>query len=305
MAHRAHLHTQLRNAATSPELPGRPVKLNTSSQVLSVDPESATIHLANGTSYSGDVVIGADGVHSKARKAIMDKAPVPVKGAHNCFRFILERDLILDDPETRPLAEEYNSMDMWYLEDRKIVMYSTSNNKLLNFVCVHPEYLTSVSDDYAKSASKPQMMEIFKEFHPAIVKMLSKVDPADLKIYPLYDMEILPTFVTGRMALLGDAAHPFTPHLAQGGAMAIEDGASLGVMLGDGVSPENVPERLELYNKARYERATKIQQYSLQVGGDGTASKAGGAPRFKGKISIHSVHRISGWAIAKVSHDSK
>jgi 2-polyprenyl-6-methoxyphenol hydroxylase-like FAD-dependent oxidoreductase len=286
MAHRAHLHTQLKNAATSPAQPGRPVKLNTSSKVITVDPETATIHLEDGSSHSSDVVIGADGVHSNARKALMDNAPEPVKGAHNCFRFILPREVTLDDPEIKQLVEEYNSMDMWYLEDKKIVMYSTSNNKLLNFVCIHPEHLTGVSDDYTKSASKPQMLEIFKEFHPTIVKLLDKVDPADLKIYPLYHMAVLPTFVSGRMALVGDAAHPFTPHLAQGGAMAIEDGAALGVMLGDGALPENVPERLQLYNKARYERATNIQQFSLEVGRDAVASKPGEASRMKGKVNV-------------------
>ncbi|KEF61799.1 uncharacterized protein A1O9_03369 [Exophiala aquamarina CBS 119918] len=273
MAHRAHLHTQLKNAATSPDQPGRPVKLNTSSKVISVDPEIATVHLADGSSHSGDVVIGADGVHSNARKALMNDAPAPVKGAHNCFRFILERQVAVDDPETRLLVEEMNSMNMWYLADMKIVMYSTSNNKLLNFVCIHPEHLTSVSDDYTKSASKPQMLEIFKDFHSSIVKLMGKVDPADLKIYPLYHMEVLPTFVSGRMALIGDAAHPFTPHLAQGGAMAIEDGAALGVMLGNGVLPNDVPERLQLYNKARYERATNIQQFSVEVGRDSVSSK--------------------------------
>jgi len=287
MAHRAHLHTQLKDAAASPDGTGRPVKLNTSSKVISVDPETATIHLADGTSYSGDVVIGADGVHSNARKAVMDKAPGPVKGAHNCFRFIFPRQVALDDPETRQLVGEYNSMNMWYLKGMKIVMYSTSNNQLLNFVCIHPEHLTTVSDDYTKSASKPQMLEIFKDFHPKLVKLIGKVDPADLKIYPLYHMEVLPTFVSGRMELIGDKAHPFTPHLAQGGAMAIEDGAALGVMLGRGTQPEDVPERLQLYNKARYERATNIQQFSVEVGSDSVAAKPGESAKMKCEIHIH------------------
>ena len=68
--------------------------------------------------------------------------------------------------------------------------------------------------------------------------------------------------------------------------MAIEDGASLGVMLGDGILPEKVPERLQLYNKARYERATNIQQFSLEVGRDAAASKPGETSRFKGKVEL-------------------
>ena len=288
MAHRAHLHTQLKNAATAAEGTGQPVKLNTSAKIVSVDPETATISFADGSSRTGDVVIGADGIHSNARKALMDNAPTPVKGAHNCFRFIITRQIALDDPETRPLVEERGTMDLWYSGDKKIVIYSTSNNKLLNFVCIHPQSLTEASDDYTKSASKPKMLEVFQEFHPSIVKLLDKVEPADLKIYALYDMDVLPSFIKGRMALLGDAAHPFTPHLAQGGAMAIEDGAALGVMLGDGATPENVPERLKLYNQARYERATNIQQYSVQVGGDNVKSGSGPVPPLKGLFIVQS-----------------
>ena len=164
----------------------------------------------------------------------------------------------------------------------------TSHNELLNFVCIHPASSSEVSDDYNKAASKSKLLEVFGDFHPRLVKLLDKVDPKDLKIYPLYDMETLPTFVSGRMALVGDAAHPFTPHLAQGGAMAIEDGVSLGVMLGNGTLHADVPERLQLYNKARYVRATTIQEYSRLVGEDGTAGKSKNAAKFKGRCIFNS-----------------
>ena len=130
------------------------------------------------------------------------------------------------------------------------------------------------------------MLEIYKDFHPGLRKLLDKVKDQDLKVYPLLDLKTLPTFIEGRMALIGDAAHPFTPHLAQGAAMALEDGASLGVMLGNDVTSDEVPERLELYNKARYDRASTIQQYSREVGGDGTASSKNDAPKFSGKETM-------------------
>lgn len=75
-------------------------------------------------------------------------------------------------------------------------------------------------------------------------------------------MEPLPTWVRGRLALMGDAAHPFTPWRGQGGAQAIEDAASLGVMLGEGVRKEQIAGRLELYMRARRERAELIQDSS-------------------------------------------
>lgn len=65
--------------------------------------------------------------------------------------------------------------------------------------------------------------------------------------------------------------------------MAIEDGASLGVLLDKSVTPSEVPERLRLYNLARYERASQIQEYSRQVGDDGISTDRKSAGKFKGK----------------------
>ena len=286
MAHRAYLHTQLKDAARSSECKGMPIELHTSSKIVSVNPDTATITLENGESYSADVLVGADGVHSNTRKALLNGAPLPFSNGHNAFRFMLERSTALDDPETEPFARAKSSMDMYYGPDRKIVKYSTANNKVLNFVCIHPAALSETSEEYNKTASRSNMLEVYKDFDPGLVKLLGKVKEQDLKVYPLLDLETLPKFIHGRMALIGDAAHPFTPHLAQGGAMALEDGVSLGIMLSQGVTPEDVPGRLELYNKARYERASSIQQFSRLVGGDGTEGSADDVPKFQRKTEM-------------------
>lgn len=95
--------------------------------------------------------------------------------------------------------------------------------------------------------------------------LLSMADPATLKLWRLYDRGALGTWVNGCAALLGDAAHPFLPHQGQGGAQAIEDGAALGALLPLGVEKREIPARLELYMKARYERATMVQNFSRQM----------------------------------------
>ena len=284
MAHRAHLHTQLKNTATSEKGPGIPTVLHTSSRVSTVDPEKAILTFEDGSKRSCDVVIGADGVHSNTRRAVVSNAPEPYKGKHNAFRFIIPRKTILEDPQTEYIGRVYGSMDMWYGPDRKIVLYATTNNQLLNFVCVHPASLSGTSDDYNTAASKENLLEVYKDFEASVIKMISKADAETIKVYPLFDMQQLPTFTRGRLALIGDAAHPFTPHLAQGGAQAIEDAASLGVMLGRGVTVAEVPSRLELYNKARYTRASKIQEYSRIAGGDGTTVSNQDGSKFKGEL---------------------
>lgn len=238
------------------------------------DIHTATITLADGSTRSADVVIGADGVHSRTRAGLFRSPPQTFKSQSSAFRFILKRKDVLSDPETKGLGDVDGSMDMWYGPDRKIVLYPTFNNTLLNFVCVHPGQLSETTDSYDRSASKAALLEVYKDFHPRVLALLNKVDPVDLKVYPFFDLDRLPTFASERLALIGDAAHPFTPHLAQGGAMALEDAVSLAIMLEKSVTPAEVHSRLQLYNQARYERASTIQEYSRQVGGDGAGSNA-------------------------------
>ena len=282
LAHRAHLHTRLKKVASGAPGSGSPVKLHTSSRVKAVDAESATLTLEDGSIQSADVLVGADGVHSITRQFITPNAPCPKPGRHNCFRFTISRESALKDINTERFARVNGVMHQWYAPDRKIVCYPTAKNELLNFVCIHPEHLSHISNDYNQAASKSLLLEVFAGFHPDIKALLNKVPADKVRVYALYDMEALPTFTYQRLALIGDAAHPFTPHLAQGGAMAIEDGVSLGVMLDANVSRADVIERLKLYNSARYDRATTIQGYSRLVGEDGTNDGKTGQ-RFNGE----------------------
>jgi 2-polyprenyl-6-methoxyphenol hydroxylase-like FAD-dependent oxidoreductase len=126
------------------------------------------------------VIVGADGVNSKARAGLGEPAIVPFRGEHNAFRFTLPRETALADPVTEPLVNDSGAMCLWYSEDRKVVIYPTNYNKTLNFVCIHPAHLSEVSDDYQKAASKEKMLEVFSGFDASIVKLLGKVEPADL-----------------------------------------------------------------------------------------------------------------------------
>ena len=178
------------------------------------------------------------------------------------------------DAETAPLIYDPGFIKMWYAKDRKIVVYPTANDTILNFVCIHPAGLSETSDGYNTEAKKSHLLEVYASFSKSLQALLRKADPETLRVYPFFDLDKLPSFISNRMAVIGDAAHPFLPHLAQGGAMAIEDAVALGTMLGRDTTPQSVPDRLQLYNKARYERASLIQHYTRLVGGDGLDEEA-------------------------------
>lgn len=268
LVHRARFHEGLKAAAQGPG-PGIAAQLYTSSKVVDVDPYHATITLENGQVVVGDVVIAADGVHSPTRSKLRGSSNIyPFSSGKNAFRFLITREQALADPETRSVAEDLGTLDMWDSPDRRVVIYPCSDNELLNFVCIHPDTLTTIEkgSGWNQQVGKGALLEVFKDFNPQVIKLLEKVDPQTLKLWPLLDMGTLPTWVEGKLAIIGDAAHPFLPYRGSGGAMALEDAVSLSVMLADGIKHEDIPERLKLYEKARHQRATIIQQMTRDSG---------------------------------------
>lgn len=212
---RRQLHEGLKTLAVDAAQPGLPATIWTSSRVVSVDAETATVHLEDGSNVKGDVVLGADGWNSSTRAAVLDSCDSTIKpfsAGKNCFRFLIPREKLIADPITRPVFEIMNTLCLWMSEDTRMVYYPCDNNTTINFVAIHPAHLTDASvGDWQAKGSKEVMTSIYEKFGPAVRAVLSHADPEKIKLYPLMDMEPLPTWTTGRLALLGDAAHPFLP----------------------------------------------------------------------------------------------
>jgi 2-polyprenyl-6-methoxyphenol hydroxylase-like FAD-dependent oxidoreductase len=275
LAHRIDLHNNLKRIATAPTDAYGGIPLRKASRVSWVDAESATITLEDGTRLQGDVVLGADGVHSVTRHAIPSGQVNAKCGGKCAFRFLVSKEAALVDPMTAKLAQHPGELNIWYGADRRIIMYPTSKNTVLNFVVIHPEAESAVDSDdtWGQQGNLEKMLHIFDGFDPCILKLLSKADPQTVKIWKLLDMDVIPYWYHHRLALLGDAAHPFLPHQGQGGGVAIEDAISLAVVLSRGTPINEVPERLKLYQDIRHERATRIQSFSRMIGEDRTEKK--------------------------------
>lgn len=241
---------------------GLPAKLHVSSPVADVDPIKGTITLKDGTTVEGDVVIGADGVHSVTRTKVPGANVKPFSAGKSVFRFMIPRETAEKDPKTSELIKETGTCLTANKGNRKIVMYPTTHNQLLNFGCFHPESESEASDDWNTHGKKEKLLELFEDWGESFRALLQLVDSNSLHIYRLWDMMEIPNWAEGRLALLGDAAHPFLPFLGSGGATAIEDAAALGVVLEAGLTREEVPARLKLYEDIRHDRAHFIQAAS-------------------------------------------
>ncbi|KAE8453258.1 hypothetical protein EG329_011325 [Mollisiaceae sp. DMI_Dod_QoI] len=269
LVHRVRLHDRLKRIATGKDGIGKPAELHVSSKIVEVDPDTATLVLENGERILADVVLGADGIYSQTRQFVSGHPNKLFGSGKAAFRFLIERKTACKDAETAKLLENDNQLVIWYGPDRRVVMYPCENNELLNFVCIHPEGESQGgTTEWNKQASLDQILKVYRNFDPKLLTLFKKVDPGSLKVWKLLDMDVLPTWVKGKLALLGDAAHPFLPHQGQGGGVAMEDSMALSVVLPLGTTPEEIPERLQLYQKIRYDRANNIQEFSRQAGKD-------------------------------------
>jgi 2-polyprenyl-6-methoxyphenol hydroxylase-like FAD-dependent oxidoreductase len=289
LMHRAHVHTALKDKALPIEGPGRPVKIETRAQVTSIDPKLATITTVDGRTHKGDLVIGADGVHSQARKHIPGCNLQPFDSGKSAFRCLIPMKTIAESKLHEIL--DYNQyFYIWVGKDRRIVMYPCASNTQMNVAVLFPSELLPSTDEanlWQRPGRKSDLLDICKDFDPRVLDALDRVDESELKTWTLLDLEKVPRFWHENLVLLGDAAHPFLPRKwpcpiinnilltdhssldqAQGGAQAIEDGASIAAVFPLGTTAEDIPARLKLYEAQRYERAHKIQEFTRLTGQD-------------------------------------
>ncbi|SPQ25596.1 acde7633-ccef-48d4-adfa-3a9f8766258e [Thermothielavioides terrestris] len=276
LAHRVRLHEELKRQATTAEGEGTPAVLKTSSCVASVDPDTATVTLEDGSSFSGDLVLGADGVSSVTRKFVTQQDIKPFDSGKSAFRFMIPVAQIRANPATEKFVQRDGYMRIWIDKDRRLVMYPCSDNTMMNFVAIHPSELSaSKGEGWNRAATKEMLLDVFSAFDPAVRALLEMADTSSLKVWTLLDMDRIPTWHRGRVALVGDAAHPFLPHQGQGGGIAIEDAASICVLFPRDTPVEEIPERLALYEKIRDERAHKVQELTRMAGMDPTDANRG------------------------------
>lgn len=231
-----------------------------------------------------DVLFAADGVKSVVRDQMLKLKGVDAKIVDTnqaAYRIMLRREDMKDDPELLELIDR-ESVTRWIGEKRHIIAYPVSSKQIYNLSTVQPDinFAAAPSATYTTKGSKPQMMEVFGDFCPKVKRMLDLVPDGEVCEWKLRVHEPLPFWVVEQTALVGDACHPTLPHLAQGAAQAIEDGAVIAIVLSKlpEVSPEAIHKALQVYEKVRMERAYTLVNLAAASGramhlGEGAAKE--------------------------------
>ncbi|MDB5797311.1 MAG: monooxygenase [Paucimonas sp.] len=211
------------------------------------------LQLADGSSVEGDVLVGADGVHSKIR-AQLAGADQPVFSGCLAWRGVIPMER-LPQHLRRPVGTN------WVGPGAHVIHYPLRGGQLMNLVGIVENNDWQV-ESWTQRGTHEECHAHFKGWHEDVHTLIANVD-IPFK-WALMVREPLASWRDGRVTMLGDACHPTLPFLAQGAVMALEDGYILARSLEKYAS--DLPLALQRYEEARIGRTTRIVQRSTENG---------------------------------------
>lgn len=247
--HRADVHRSLLEGA---EAAGG-IEVATSTTVMQLEQTDAGVTAidAQGKRHDGIALIGADGVKSAVRRQYVgDEARV---SGHVVYRAVVDR-------QDFPVDLQWNAASIWVGPDCHLVHYPLRGGEQYNVVVT---FHSRQKEEWGvREGSRDEVQSYFQGICPRARQLIEL--PRDWKRWATADREPIAQWVHGRVALLGDAAHPTLQYLAQGACMAMEDAVTLGEALrvcGDRFEPA-----FELYQRSRVARTARVVLSAREMG---------------------------------------
>ena len=212
--------------------------------------DRVAVRFHNGTTAQAEVVVGADGIHSAVREAILEK-DAPHFSGHVAYRGLVPAARVAH----LGLALEASS---WWGPDHHFVHYFVgAGARYLNWVAVTPGEWRIES--WTAKGEVADALREFEGWHPQVRAMIGSVETTNR--WALYDRDSLPRWTVGRVTLMGDAAHAMLPYMAQGAVQSIEDAAVLAKCL-ECAAGHDLNAALRRYEETRKPRASRCQEGS-------------------------------------------
>jgi salicylate hydroxylase len=267
--HRADLHGLLRQAAARE---GVQVHNDAVVQKVSQSAECAffdVVQHAQLQPHSAALAVVADGVWSPLRQQLLGDG-LPAFTGHIAYRaLVAQADL--------PAHLRSQDVSVWMGSQAHVVSYPVRGGDYLNVVCLtegrllenDANNLQALQTWNAQKSEAQTLAELNHALRGACASIKDLMGAcSDWRLWPLCARPVMQgphQHVQGRVALVGDAAHPMLPYLAQGAGMAMEDAHALAAQLLDAGS-ENVPERLQQFARARWQRNARVQARAVRNG---------------------------------------
>ena len=241
-AHRADLHAALLDQAQ--RNPNIVVQTGFEADRLEATSDGVRLFSLGGENVSGAALIGADGLWSKVRRYVTDGIDLRFTG-RRAYRTVVATT-------NAPPAFQNNSVGLWLSPGAHVVHYPVRGGVDTAVVVILAGQASG--EDWSNHADGAALLASAGQLAPELRTFLAVADTWNS--WGLYDTGPLTRWTNGRVALLGDAAHPTLPFLAQGGVLALEDAVTLAAKLEQ--SGGDIPAAFATYAKARIPRTTRV-----------------------------------------------
>jgi salicylate hydroxylase len=250
--HRNDLHQALVAAVRSRD--AGCIHLGCSLEDFGQDTAGVTALFANGQTARGDMLIGCDGIRSTVRARLFGVEDPRFTG------YVAWRGLVPIERLTPSMLVPDSAV--WIGPGHFLTRYKIRRGELMNYIAI-ARTKGWVEEGWSVRSTVEALLAEFRDFEPAARSVLMATPQDQCFKWGIFDRDPLPAWTAGRVTLLGDAAHPTTPFLGQGAAMALEDALVLARAI---VAAASVPEALARYERARVDRANFVLVASRENG---------------------------------------
>jgi len=256
--HRADYHKVLTKKARELD-----VDIQLDSAVSEIDFDMPAVRINGKPDVVADIIIGADGLKSVCREQLLGRPDPPHLTGEMAYRIVVRTDDMLQHPDLSELVKEPR-MTYWAGPHAHVIGYPLKRDGLYNIVLACPDDLPEFVQ--TAKADLKEMHDSLEGWDPKLRTLLGLVkETSKWKLQNSQEMQEW-SHPSGKFVLLGDACHATLPYMAQGAAMAVEDGAVLGALMERIETREQIEDVLVIYEQIRKERTTRVVRRSTAAG---------------------------------------
>ncbi|KAI1107970.1 FAD/NAD(P)-binding domain-containing protein [Jackrogersella minutella] len=274
---RAKLQKELLRFATDAEFPGSPAKIFQNTKVTRVDPLAGKVWTEDGQTFEGDLIVGADGIYSVVRSAVLGEEISSSIRTYDTLTFMAQlsvEDLqsdpsfaFLSDPTTQAGLCSAHANSGPHIHQRILTYHTSPRGLQVVGYTSEKEFTEKFNSSKTAIIRDIPISRVEEDFGPEFAEgFVNLFRHSQIDAWRIRDVAPLDRWFSGKALLIGDAAHAVTPHAGQGCNVTIEDAEALGYLLKDVESPDAIPEILQKFMALRKDRVDFVTRRSHELG---------------------------------------